>query len=140
MDNKGLIPVLAIALLACVALMLTVIGGLYTYNTFVASPQAAYAQSAGTDRGPYWTVTPVTVGGNQQYVVVIKEDDNAYEAGVKSLHMAVYEFNPSGQGRTELYFVAARVLEWDTKVPDHSGANTRSGWKPDDVRKALRKR
>ncbi|MBE7492151.1 MAG: hypothetical protein HS108_10400 [Planctomycetes bacterium] len=119
MEKKNLLPMVAIALLGCIAVMLSVIGGLYAYNTFLATAPAVHAQ-AGSDKGPDWTVTPVTVGGNQQLVMVITETENPYETAKKTKQMAVYELR-GNNGKCDLYFVGARTMEYDFKFPDLSG-------------------
>lgn len=140
-EKKAILPVVGIALLSCIALMLTVIGGLYAYNTFAGSAQPAYAQSSGTDVGPKWTVTPVTVGGNQQYIVVVCEDENMFERGAPGRHMSVYEIRQKGNARGELYLVAARVIEYDSKLGyiNDEATNTK-GFHPMELKKALDKK
>lgn len=122
MEKKSVVPMLAIALLGCIALMLSVMGGLYAYNTFVATAPAVHAQ-AGSDKGPNWTVTPVTVGGNTQLVMVITEVENPFESGKTTKQMAVYEVK-GNNGKADLYFVAARTMEYDFKFPDIQGVST----------------
>jgi hypothetical protein len=140
MDKKAILPTVAIAGLACVALMLTVIGGLYAYNTFASGAQSAYAQSSGTDTGPKWTVTPVTVGGNQQFIVVIVEDDNMYMPGTESRHMSVYEIRQQGNAKGEVYLVATRTLEWDSKIGFHNKEQSDGkGFEPDSLMKTFEK-
>lgn len=119
MEKKSVMPMVAVALLGCIVLMLSVMGGLYAYNTFLASAPAVHAQ-AGSDKGPNWTVTPVTVGGNTQLVMVITETENPYEAGKQTKQMAVYEVR-GNNGKADLYFVAARTMEYDFKFPDLQG-------------------
>lgn len=139
MENKLMLPAVGISLMACIALMLAVIGGLYAYNTFAGSAPAAYAQSSGTDVGPKWTVTPVTVGGNQQLLVVVTEDENMLDPGNQGRQMSVYEVRTSGIGKAELFFVGARLLEYDSKIFDHSDVDARRNWAPQDVKNALSK-
>lgn len=117
MEKKTLVPALTIALLSCIALMLTVIGGLYTYNTFVDNAEPVAAQSSGMDAGPDWTVTPVTVGGDTQYTVICQRVENPYEQGAETLQMAVYEMRQQGTASCELYFIGARTLAYDFKFP-----------------------
>lgn len=137
MENKLVLPAVGISLLACIALMLAVIGGLYAYNTFAGDAPAAYAQSSGTDVGPRWTVTPVTVGGNQELLVVVTEDDNMLDPGNKGRQMSVYELRTSGIGKAELYFVGARLLEYDSKLFEHSDVDARRNFGVQDVKKAV---
>lgn len=124
-EKKVILPAVTIALLSCIALMLTVIGGLYMYNTFADDAAPAYAQGAGTDKGPSWSATPVTVGGNQEMMVVIREVPNPYEPGEFSTQMNVYEIRGQG-GKIDLYFVGSRILEYDFRIPDHSGVDSKS--------------
>ncbi|MCG3185143.1 MAG: hypothetical protein ICCCNLDF_03331 [Planctomycetes bacterium] len=138
MEKKTVLPAVTIALLSCIALMLTVIGGLYAYNTFAGSAQPVAAQSSGTDKGPDWSATSVTVGGDQEFIVVIKEVENPYEQGQKATQMAVYEVRPNSTAKAELFFVASRLLEYDFKLPDHSGEDSKGkGWSPLGVKKAV---
>ncbi len=144
MNKNAMLPTVGMALLACIALMLTVIGGLYGYNTFAGGAQPAYAQatgSSGTDRGPSWTVTPVTVGGNTQYVVIVAEEDNTYEAGKKSKVMTVYDLKSTGTAKAEMYLVATRLLEYDGKFPYINDTQTnKKGYEPIEMKKALEKK
>lgn len=129
MDKKSVMPMVAVALLGCIALMLSVMGGLYAYNTFLAAAPAVHAQ-AGSDKGPNWTVTPVTVGGNTQLVMVITETENPFEAGKSTKQMAVYEVR-GNNAKAELFFVASRTMEYDFKFPDISGVSTNNkGYSP----------
>jgi uncharacterized protein YxeA len=138
MEKKTILPAVGIALAACIALMLTVIGGLYAYNTFASDAQPAYAQS--TEVGPKWTVTSVTVGGNKELIVVITEDENAYDKSTKSRQMSVYEVTSNGTARAELYFVAARLLEYDSKFPFiNDQATNKKGFEPINLREQLQK-
>ncbi|MBZ0137974.1 MAG: hypothetical protein K8I27_16580 [Planctomycetes bacterium] len=140
MDKKTILPAVTIALLSCVALMLTVIGGLYAYNTFAGEAQAVEAQSSGTDKGPKWSATALTVGGDTEFMVIIKEVENPYEEGKLATQMAVYEVRPSSTAKAELYFVAARLLEYDFQIPDHSGEDAKGkNWKPLNIKEALEK-
>lgn len=135
MDKKTLMPMMAIAFLGCIALMLSVMGGLYAYNTFLAAAPAVHAQ-AGSDKGPNWTVTPVTVGGNTQLVMVVTEAENPYESGKMTKQMAVYELR-GNNGKADLYFVGARTMEYDFKFPDESGKQmTGEKWSPKALKKA----
>jgi hypothetical protein len=138
MEKKAILPAVTIALLSCIALMLTVIGGLYAYNTFAGNAQPVAAQSAGTDKGPQWSASSITVGGNQEFMVVIKEVENPYEQGQKATQMAVYEIRTAGTAKADLYFVASRLLEYDFKLPDHSGQDAKGkGFSPLGVKKAV---
>jgi hypothetical protein len=140
MEKKAIVPAVTIALLSCVALMLAVIGGLYAYNTFAGDAQPVAAQSAGTDKGPDWSATALTVGGDTEFLVVIKEVPNPYEEAKMGTQMVVYELRQKGNGRAELFFVAARLIEYDLQVPDHSDqAATGKDWKPLGVKEALEK-
>ena len=137
MDRKAIVPEVTIALLSCVCLMLAVIGGLYAYNTFAGDAQPVAAQS-GTDKGPDWSATSVRVGGDTDYMVVVKEVTNPYEDGQKASVLAVYEIRPNSTGKAELYFVASRLIEYDLKVPDHSGEDSKGkNWTPLGVKKAV---
>jgi hypothetical protein len=137
MDKKTMLPAVAIALLSCIALMLTVIGGLYAFNTFADDASPVAAQSAGTDKGPDWTVTPVTVGGDTQYVVVVQKSENPYEAGKEDLQMAVYELRQSGTAKCDLYFIAARTMAYDFSWPNISGESTnKKSYEPASLKKA----
>ncbi len=139
MEKKTILPAVGIALAACIALMLTVIGGLYAYNTFASGAQPAYAQSSGTDTGPKWTVTPVTVGGNQQYIVVVCEDENMFDSG-PARQMSVYEVRQKGNARGEVYLVATRVLEYDSKLGYlNDEQTTGKGYTPLGIKEALEK-
>lgn len=133
MEKKSVMPVVAVALLGCIALMLSVVGGLYAYNTFLGNAERVSAQS---DKGPNWSVTPVTVGGNQQLLVVVTETENPYEQGKTTKQMAVYEVK-GNNARAELYFVQARTLEYDFKVPYVKPNETTSKWEPLEVKKAV---
>ncbi|MCC6466519.1 MAG: hypothetical protein IT463_14355, partial [Planctomycetes bacterium] len=115
-------------------LMLTVIGGLYAYNTFADSAQPVHAQ---TDRAANWTVTPVVVGGNQEHIVIVTETDNPYEDGKTTKQMAVYELRSNGSGKAQLYFVAARTLAYDFKFPDINDTSTNNDkYSPAKLKKA----
>lgn len=137
MDKKAILPAVTIALLSCIALMLTVIGGLYAFNTFASDAAPVAAQSSGTDEGPDWTVTPVTVGGDTQHIVVIQKSENPYEAGKLGLQMAVYELRASGTAKADLYFIAARTLGYDFAWPNISGESTnKKAYEPAALKKA----
>lgn len=136
MEKKAILPAVMIALLSCIALMLTVVGGLYAYNTFADNATPVSAQSAGTDKGPDWSVTPVTVGGDTQYLVVIKKAPNPYQDGEADLQMAVYELHQSGTARCDLYFIAARTLKYDFMWPKISGKPTNTkAYDPAELKK-----
>jgi ABC-type enterochelin transport system ATPase subunit len=54
--------------------------------------------------------------------------------------MVVYEIRPNGSGKCELYFVASRLIEYDMKVPDHSGEDSKGkSWNPLAIKKAVEK-
>jgi len=140
MDKKTIFPAVTIALLSCVALMLTVIGGLYAYNTFAGEAQPVAAQSSGTDKGPEWSASSLTVGGDTEFMVVIKIVDNPYEEGKDATQMNVYEIRQSGTAKAELYFVASRLLEYDFQLPDHSDTPAKGkNWTPLAIKDALNK-
>lgn len=135
MEKKTIVPAISIALLSCIALMLTVIGGLYTYNTFVADAEPVAAQSSGQDAGPDWTVTPVTIGGDTQYTVIVQRVENPYESGKETLQMAVYELRQRGTATCELYFIGARTLAYDFKFPYISDEKTnKKGYHPAELK------
>ncbi|MBX3458374.1 MAG: hypothetical protein KF696_00250 [Planctomycetes bacterium] len=144
MDKRTMLPTVGIALLACIALMLAVVGGLYAYNTFAASAQAAHAQStpsSGTDKGPDWTVTPITTGGNSQHIVIVYEQDNPWETGKKSKIMTVYDLRATGTAKVEMYLVATRILEYDGKFPYINDEQTnKKGYEPAELKKSLEKK
>ena len=140
MDKKTIFPAVTIALLSCVALMLTVIGGLYAYNTFAGDAQPVAAQSSGTDKGPAWSATALTVGGDTEFMCIVKEVDNPYEDGKVATQMAVYEVRQSGTAKAELYFVASRLLEYDFQLPDHSDTAAKGkNWTPLKIKEAVEK-
>ncbi len=89
--DKKLLGYVSVALLACCALMLTVIGGLYAYNTFAGSSSPVYA--AGTSEGPDWTVTSLLIDSNNEYIVVVTRTKNPIEdpSNPESLQMACYQ-------------------------------------------------
>lgn len=137
-EQRKVLPIVGIAVASCIALMLCVIGGLYAYNTFASKAEPVQAQ---TDVGPSWTVTPVTVGGNQEFVVVITQDKNPYEEGKVGRQMSVYEIRSNGTANAELYFVAARLLEYDSKLPIVSGEKTNGKkWDPLEIKKIVDKK
>jgi hypothetical protein len=140
MDNKTASTV-GIALLACIALMLTVIGGLYGYNTFAGNAQPVYAQvSSPTDRGANWTVSTVSPDGNKQFIVVITQGEVA-GAGIQGAtrQMSIYELSSRGNARAQLWFVAARVLEYDAKLAEFHDQDASRRWGPQEVKAALPK-
>lgn len=135
MEKKVILPAVTLALLGCIALMLSIVGGLYAYNTFLAEAPAVHAQ-AGSDKGPNWTVTPVTVSGSTQLVMVVTEVENPYEAGKQTKQMAVYELR-GNNGKCDLFFVGSRTMEYDFKFPDESGKQmTGEKWSPKSLKKA----
>jgi hypothetical protein len=133
MDTKTA-STMGVALLSCIALMLTVIGGLYGYNTFAGGATPVHAQ---TDRGPNWTVTPVSVDGTKQFIVVVTEDSNPFIDVQRTRQMAVYELSSQRRGTAELFFVAARVLEYDSKMAEFGGQDATRRWGPREVRGQL---
>lgn len=138
MDKKSVMPVFAVAILGCIALMLSVIGGLYTYNTFLADAPAVHAQS--TDRASSWTVTSIDGGSGSQLLVVITEAKNPLDEALTSKQMAVYEMK-GNNGKCDLYFVGARTLEWDFKFWDEQGKDmSGKGWGPESLQKAFKKK
>jgi hypothetical protein len=138
MMDKKTASTLGIALLGCVAMMLTVIGGLYGYNTFAGNAQPVHAQSGSSDYGPSWTVTAISPDGTKQYIVVVTEDTNPF-IGVEGTtrQMSVYELNSRSNGRAQLWFVAARVLEFDSKLAEFGDQDATRRWGPQDVEKSL---
>ena len=73
METKNIRSTIIIGFLGCIALMLSVVGGLYAYNTFIADSTPVEAQ---TDSGKNWSVTNVRVGGDTDLIVVISEEEN----------------------------------------------------------------
>lgn len=137
MDRKTIIPAVTIALLSCICLMLTVIGGLYAYNTFAGNAEPVAAQSA-TDKGPNWSVNSIRVGGEKDLLVVMKEVANPYEDGKTSNVIAVYDIRSNNEGKAQMYFVASRLIEYDMKVPHHSDEDSKGkSWEPLGVKKAV---
>jgi hypothetical protein len=137
MDRKVILPAVTIALLSCVCLMLTVIGGLYAYNTFAGNAEPVAAQS-GTDKGPNWSATSITVGGDTEFLCIVKEVPNPYEDGKMGNVMAIYEVRPNSQGKAEMFFVCSRLIEYDLMVPHHSGEDSKGkSWEPLGVKKAV---
>jgi hypothetical protein len=136
MDRKTA-TTLGVAMLGCIAMMLTVIGGLYGFNTFAGGAQDVQAQSS--DTGPNWTVTTVSPDGNRQYIVVVTQDTNPFidEEG-PTRQMSVYELHARGNGTAQLWFVAARVLEYDSKIADFGDSDARRNWGPREVQAGIR--
>jgi hypothetical protein len=115
--DKKVLGYVSVALLACCALMLTVIGGLYAYNTFAGSANPVYA--AGTDKGPDWTVTSLLIDQNNEYIVVVTRTKNPIDdsANPESLQIACYQLRARGsEGKAELFFVAARTITYDLRL------------------------
>lgn len=140
MEKKAILPAVTIALLSCIALMLAVIGGLYTYNTFAGEAQPVAAQSSGTDKGPTWSASALTVGGDTEVMVVIREVENPYDTGKTATQMAVYEVRLTGTAKAELFFVASRLLEYDFQLPDHSDTSAKGkNWSPLAIKEAVEK-
>jgi hypothetical protein len=139
MDRKTLVPAVTIALLSCICLMLTVIGGLYAYNTFAGTAEPVAAQS-GTDKGPSWSVTSIRVGGEKDLLCVIKEAENPYEAGKLANVLAVYDIRSNNEGKAQMYFVASRLLDYDMMVPHHADEDSKGkSWEPLGVKDAVEK-
>jgi hypothetical protein len=117
--------------------MLTVIGGLYAYNTFAGSAEPVAAQS-GTDKGPEWSTTSLRVGGEKDLLVVMKEVENPYEEGKKANVIAVYDIRSNNEGKAQMYFVASRLIEYDLQIPNHADEDSKGkGWEPLGVKKAV---
>jgi hypothetical protein len=127
-------------LLACIALMLAVIGGTYVYDTLLGKAQPAFADGAGTDKGPEWSVTAVKVDANQDYLVVIAEGPSPLDTGTKSKQMAVYQLRPKGQdGKGEIFLVGARTIEYDLRLEDVGNVNAKDV-RPREIKKQLEKK
>lgn len=136
MDKKALIPVIGIALLASIALMLTVIGGLYAYNTFAES---AGPVQAATDNGTGWSVTNLRIG-SEDLIVVVAEGANMYEEGRTSKQMAIYQVKPQGNGRGELYLMAVRNIEYDMKLGYENKIQSQKAYTPAKLKEAFKKK
>ena len=137
MDKKSVMPMFAVALLGCIAMMLSVIGGLYAYNTFLAEAPVVHAQ--GTDRAGKWTVTPISTQSGNQLMAVICETTNPLEQSKNTMQLAVYDIQ-GNNGRCDLFFVGARTLEYDFKLYDESGKNMNTkGYGPYELKKAVEK-
>ena len=141
--DKKVLPIVAVALLACCALMLSVIGGIYAYNTFAGSAQPVYAAS---DKGPEWTVTPVRIDQNNDYIVVMSKMKNPMDDAnnPETLQMACYQLRARGaDGKAELFFVAARTVTYDLKLEwaNHQqlGGNA-DKLRPFEIRKIVEKK
>ncbi|MDC1141966.1 hypothetical protein OAU50_02650 [Planctomycetota bacterium] len=134
MQTTNIRSTLIIGFLGCIALMLSVVGGLYAYNTFIADSAPVQAQ---TDSGKNWSVTNVRVGGDTDYIVVVSEEENPLETGKPTKQMAVYEVKPSGEAKAKLYLVGARTLEYDFKFPYINDESTKSekNWRPEALKK-----
>lgn len=140
MDRRNAFPVVITALLSCVVLMLAVVGGLYAYNTFVAEAEPVHAQGGGaSDQGPSWTASVVQVGGNQDYLVIISEEDNPLEEGQKTKQMAVYELKAGGEGKAKLFLVGCRTLAYDFKLVDEQEIGSSKKYSPSELKKAIDK-
>ncbi|MCF6227353.1 MAG: hypothetical protein L3J82_01640 [Planctomycetes bacterium] len=122
METKNIRSTIIIGFLGCIALMLSVVGGLYAYNTFIADSTPVQAQ---TDSGKNWSVTNVRVGGDTDLIVVISEEPNPLDENNTTKQMAVYEVKQQGESRARLYLVGARTLEYDFKFPDISDQSTK---------------
>lgn len=145
MDRKSLLPLAGIAVGACLMLMLTVVIGLFAYNTLVGNAQLVNAQTnPGTDKGPSWTITPVNWGdANRQYLVVIAESDRDYVVlGKRNAtprprvkNMAVYRLNPQSD-HVAIEYVGARTIEYDMMLPTPAKVSQNDHerkWQPSDV-------
>ncbi len=141
--DKKLLGYVSVALLACCALMLTVIGGLYAYNTFAASSSPVYA--AGTDKGPDWTVTSLLIDSNNEYIVVVTRTKNPIEdpSNPESLQMACYQLRARGSdGKAELFLVAVRTITYDLRLEwanDKQLGNSAEKVAPREIKKILDK-
>ncbi|MHC4841391.1 MAG: hypothetical protein ACYTDT_10650 [Planctomycetota bacterium] len=137
MESTNIRSTLIIGFLGCIALMLSVMGGLYAYNTFIAESGTVEAQ---TDTGKDWSVTNVRVGGDTDYIVVVAETENPLEEGAATKQMAIYEVKQAGEAKAKLYFVGARTLEYDFKLDDVSDQSTKGkGWSPQELKKFIEK-
>jgi len=121
-----------------IALMLAMIGVLYGYNTFMGSAVPVQAQSSPTDRGPNWTVTTVSADGQKQYIVVITQTD-VPQIGIEgpTRQMSIYELSTRGNAKAQVWFVAARVLEYDAQVPEVGDFSADRNWGPAKVKEWL---
>lgn len=137
METKNIRSTMIIGFLGCIALMLSVVGGLYAYNTFIAEPVPVQAQ---TDSARDWTVTPVRIGGDTDYICVIAEAENPFEKGQTTKQMAVYEVRQGGEGRGKLWLVGTRTLEYDFKFPYINDKSTKgSKYTPTAMKKESEK-
>lgn len=141
--DKKLLGYVSVALLACCALMLTVIGGLYAYNTFAGNAGAVYAAPA--DKGPDWTVTSILIDQNNEYIVVVTRTKNPIDdsANPESLQMACYQLRARGsEGKAELFLVAVRTITYDLRLEwanDKDLGNDPKKIAPREIKKILDK-
>lgn len=141
--DKRVLPIVAVSLLACCALMLSVIGGVYAYNTFAGSAQTVHAAS---DQGPEWTVTPVRIDQNNDYIVVMAKMKNPLDDATnpETLQMACYQLRAKGgDGKAELFFVAARTVTYDLKlewVNHQQLGNSPEKLRPFEIKKIVEKK
>lgn len=149
MDRKSFIPVAAVAAGACLLVMLTVLIGIFAYQSLVGNAQTVNAQAnnSGTDKGPSWTVTPVTWGdANREYLVVVAESDRDFVGMAKRpsaprprvKNMAIYRLNPSNN-KVEIEFVGARTLEYDLMMPITADVRNHEQWRAYEVEKEIDK-
>ncbi|MCC6574183.1 MAG: hypothetical protein IT462_10370 [Planctomycetes bacterium] len=148
MDRKTL-HIAGLAAGACLLVMLAIVIGLVAYNTFVNNAQVVSAQAinSGTDKGPSWTVTPITAGDvNKQYIVVVAESDRDFvgmsqkKSNPKTKvadrnrvkNMAIYRLKPENS-EMGIEFVGARTIEYDLMVPSLTKVDNHDKWKAYDV-------
>lgn len=142
--DKKVLGYVSVALLACCALMLTVIGGLYAYNTFAGSGAPVYA-AGGTSTGPDWTVTSLLIDSNNEYIVVVTRTKNPIEdpSNPESLQMACYQLRARGSdGKAELFLVAVRTITYDLRLEwanDKQLGNSAEKVAPREIKKILDK-
>lgn len=114
--DKKVLGYVSVALLACCALMLTVIGGIYAYNTFAGSAAPVYAA---TDKGTDWSVNSLLIDQNNEYIVVVTRTKNPIDdpSNPETLQMACYQLRARGsEGKAELFLVAARTITYDLRL------------------------
>lgn len=143
--DKKLLGYVSVALLACCALMLTVIGGLYAYNTFAGSSSPVYA-AGGTSEGPDWTVNSLLIDQNNEYIVVVTRTKNPIEdpSNPESLQLACYQLrNRGSEGKAELFLVAVRTITYDLRLEwanDKQLGNNPDKVAPREIKKILDKK
>lgn len=113
--NSSVFKMTLMALLVCNALVMSVVGGLYAYNNFLANPEPVHAQDAGANAARDWTVSSVRVGGDQDFLVVMKKAPNPYDNNADNLQMAVYEID---QSKGTLKLMSARTTDYDFRIFD----------------------